>query len=112
MIDLNLTKEQKKAARQLIEAGIQRDYGKGLSKVDRIIRQWKNDKESNKDAYLKMFETVQKHDKKLARRYDNMTGSKYSMIILCMLGDKVIKEEELHILGEEVKQKILHIMRM
>jgi hypothetical protein len=112
MIDLNLTKEQKKAARQLIETGIQRDYSKGLSKVDRIIQQWKNGKVNNRDAYLKMFAAVQKHDKNLGRRYDNMTGSKYFMIILGLFGDKVIKEEELDVLGEEVKQKILHIMGM
>ncbi|MFO7999639.1 MAG: hypothetical protein R6U46_00235 [Marinilabilia sp.] len=103
----NLTKPQKKAAREIIDKGLQRDYQKGLEKVENILGKWRSGKMDNQEAYLAMYKAISKHDKYLARRYDNITGSRYLLTIYGLYVDKVISEEELDPLGEEVKKEIV-----
>ena len=102
-----LINPHKKAAREIIDKGLQRDYQKGLEKIENILGKWRSGKMNNQEAYLATYKAVSNQDKYLARRYDNITGSRYLMTIYGLYMDEVISEEELGPLGEEVKKMIV-----
>jgi hypothetical protein len=101
-----LPKLQKKVAREIIEKGLQREYQNGIEKVDAVIKKWKSGKLDNREAYLSMYKKLTSHDKHLARRYDNMSGSKYLMIISGQVADGIISFDELDGLNDQAKQVI------
>jgi hypothetical protein len=103
---MELTKKEKKLAREIIETGLQREFSKGLSDADKILNDWKNKLINNRDAYHLMFNNITKFDKHIARRYDGMTGSKFLFIIIAQLADGTISEKELENFPNEIKQKI------
>lgn len=103
---LQLSKSQKKIARQIIETGLQREYEAGIKKLDKIISGWKRKETNNRDAYMKLYKSLTNHDKHIARRYNRMTGSWYLHIIAAQLADKVITVEELNDFPEDIRQKI------
>lgn len=109
---MDLPKSQKKIARQIIETGLQREYEKGIKKLDQIISVWKNKDLNNRDAYLEIYDSLTKHDKQIERRYDNMSGSKYLFIIASLLADKIIFIDELNDFTEDIRNKIIFISQI
>lgn len=103
---LELTKSQKRIARQIIDIGLQREYEAGIKKLDMIISHWKKEELSNSDAYMKLYRSLTSHDKHIAKRYNRMTGSWYLHIIAAQLADEVIADEELNDFPEDIRQKI------
>ena len=101
-----LSKSQKKIARQIIEVGLQREFGNGLLKLDAVVEKWKAGKLDNKEAYHEMYQKLITHDKHIGRRYDGMTGSKYLRIIHEQLADEVITLDEISEFNDEVKAVI------
>lgn len=101
-----LPKSQKKIARQIIEMGLQREYQNGIEKVDAVIEKWKSGKLDNRDAYVSIYKKLTSHDKHLACRYDNMSGSKYLMIISEQVADGVISFDELGELDDQARQVV------
>ncbi|MCD4737561.1 MAG: hypothetical protein K8R53_16085 [Bacteroidales bacterium] len=49
MNGLELTKSEKKIARQVIKKGLQKEYVNGIIKLDNIISKWKVNVLSNRD---------------------------------------------------------------
>ncbi|MCK4678112.1 MAG: hypothetical protein KAT48_08285 [Bacteroidales bacterium] len=45
---LELTKSQKKIARQIIETGLQREFEAGIKKLDNILTEWKRKELDNR----------------------------------------------------------------
>lgn len=103
---LELTKSQKRIARQIIETGLQREYEAGIKKLDNIITKWKRKETDNRDAYIKLYKSLTSHDKHIARRYNRMSGSWYLHIIAAQLADEVIAVEELNDFPEDIRQRI------
>ena len=103
---MELSKKDRKLARQIIEDGLQNEFGKGLDKIDKVLKKWKEEKQDNRESYHLLFETISDFDKHIAKRYDNMTGSKYLFIIASQLHDDIINEGSLSELSEEVIRKI------
>lgn len=101
-----LPKSQKKIARQIIEMGLQREYQNGIKKADAVIEKWKSGKLDNRDAYISIYKKLTSHDKHLARRYDNMSGSKYLMIISGQVADGIVSFDEIDELNDQAKQVI------
>jgi len=101
-----LPKSQKKIAREIIEKGLQREYQNGIGKVDAIIEKWKSGKLDNQKAYLSIYKKLKSHRNHLARRYDNMSGSKYLMIISGQVADGIISFDELSELDDQARQVI------
>jgi hypothetical protein len=99
-------KSQKKIVRRIIETGLQREYQNGIEKVDAVIEKWKSGKLENRDAYISIYKKLTKHDKHLARRYDNMSGSKYLMIISGQVADGIISPDELSELDDQARKVI------
>lgn len=103
---MELSKKNKKAARQIIESGLQNEFGNGLQKIDKVLQKWKEEKGDNRENYHVLFKTLSDFDKHIANRYDNMTGSKYLFIIASQLQDNIISEANLSELSEEAILKI------
>ena len=103
---MELSKKDKKAAREVIEKGLQREFIKGLGSFDKIISEWKNKTLDNRDAYLKLYKRVVSFDKHIGRRYDYVTGSKYLFTVASQLADGVITEDDLNDFSPEAKAAI------
>ena len=108
---MELSKQEKKIARQIIEIGLQKEFAKGLSDADTILNEWKNKSTDNRDTYHLLYKKISDFDKHIARRYDGMTGSKYLFIIAAQLQDSIISEIDLEEFSEAIKQAILLIAK-
>jgi hypothetical protein len=104
---MDLSKKDKKVARQLIETGLQKEFSTGLNSFYEILHDWKNGKADNRTAYHSIFKAVWDFDKHIARRYDGITGSKYFPRVGELLYDKIISETDLNDFSEETKQKLI-----
>ena len=107
MNPLELTKSQKKIARQIIEIGLQREFEAGIKKLDNILTEWKHKELDNRAVYLELYGSLTNHDKHIARRYDRMTGSRYLDTIAAQLADEVIVVEELNDFPEDIRDRII-----
>lgn len=76
-MNYQLSKPQKKIARQIIDLGLNREYENGISKIDNVISKWKSGQLDNQKAYFEMYSKLKKQDKHIGQRYDRMTGSNY-----------------------------------
>ena len=103
---MELSKQEKKVAREIIETGLQKEFAKGLFDADTILNQWKNKSTDNRDAYHLLFKKITDFDKHIARRYDGMTGSKYLFVIAAQFRDGIISESDLEKCSERVKQAV------
>ncbi len=106
---MELSKKDKKTAREIIEAGLQKEFAKGLFDADTILTEWKNKAIDNREAYYSLYKQIASFDKHIARRYDDMKGSTYLFIIAAQLSDGIISENDLNEFSPEVKQAIIRI---
>jgi hypothetical protein len=104
-----LSKPQKKIARNLIESGLMKEYEKGISMIDEIILKWKNNQLGNREAYLKIYEKLDKFDKHISHRYDRMSGSSYMYILAHQLADGLISVDDLDELDENFRAAVLFL---
>lgn len=109
MDGLDLSKAQKKIARELIETGLEREFEKGIGKIDRIIQHWKDGKLEIKETYYEVFKSLNTFDKHIARRYDDMKGSTYLYILAGQLADGIISIDDMNGFDQDVKDKIIFI---
>ena len=112
MNGLDLTKSQKRIARQVIEIGLVREFETGIGNIDRIIQQWKGEKLETKETYYQIYDSLKKFDKHIARRYDGMTGSGYLFIMAGQLADKAITIDDLNVFDPDVRNRIISISRI
>jgi hypothetical protein len=106
---MDLSKQDKKTAREIIEAGLQKEFAKGLFDADTILTEWKNKATGNREAYHSLYKQITGFDKHIARRYDNMKGSTYLFIIAAQLRDGIISENDLNEFSEEARLKVKRI---
>ena len=103
---MELTKRERKIAREIIEVGLMKEFSNGLLEADKVLNDWKNNGMNNREAYHLLYQKIKNFDKHIARRYDGMTGSKYVFIVVAQLADGVITEEDLEKFPEDVQLKI------
>ncbi|MFU8845059.1 MAG: hypothetical protein ACNA7V_14750 [Bacteroidales bacterium] len=88
MINRVLTKSKKRIARQIIEKGLQKEFENGIRKLDHIISKWKSNSLTPRDAWMELYDALNSHDKHITKRYDDMTGSKYLLVLVGQLADR------------------------
>jgi hypothetical protein len=103
---MELSKKDKKKAHEIIESGIQKEFATALTYADTILTKWKNKSISNHDSYHSLYKHIINFDKRLAKRYDNMSGSKYLFIIAVQILDDIISADDLSDLSDDVQQAI------
>ncbi|WP_262249075.1 hypothetical protein [Parapedobacter soli] len=102
-----VSKQDKKICRMLIERGLQLEYVRSLVNVEDIVRQWRSGKLSNRDAYMNMFNAVKRNDKHIARRYDGLGGSRYPYVVAALLADGLITEADLAEMQPRTREAIM-----
>ncbi len=55
---MELSKKDKKTAREIIESGLQQEFAKALFDVDTILTGWKNKSKNNRDAYHSLYKLI------------------------------------------------------
>ena len=109
---IELSKKDKKAIREIIEKGLMKEFEKGLEKTEKIISNWRNQKEDNRETYHKLFKHIRTFDKHIAQRYDDMRGSNYIYIVAAQLHENLIDEEDLKMLSDETANSINLILKI
>jgi hypothetical protein len=104
-----LSKPQKKIARTLIEYGLMKEFHNGIMVVDEIIREWKNNKLDNREAYLKIYKKLDKFDDHISNRYDNLSSSNYMFILAHQLSEGLVTVDELDELDEKIRAAVLFL---
>jgi len=104
-----LTKSQKKVARIVMDKGLDNHYKRSLTDVENIIKKWRNgDYESVKDAYMKLFNCVDRNDNIIAKTYNGKGGSRWVEIMADQLSQGVITVDDLKDFDNEVRNAIIH----
>lgn len=101
-----LNKREKKIAREAIEKGVQAEFKAGLEKAKKVIAEWEKGDIDNRAAYQKLYKTITDQDKRIGKRYDGLTGSRYLVTVAAILYDGQITEEDIKDFSDEAKQTI------
>ena len=103
---IELTKSQKKVARELIDLGLHRECKSFGMKIAKFANS--SDWETKPhELYLKLYKKVVSFDKNIARRYDGMTGSRYFNTVWGLFYDGILTEEDIDRFDDEVKNRLL-----
>ncbi len=108
---MELSKSNKKAARELIEKALQKDFEKALSESESLLQNWRQEKQNNRDTYYTLYKHIDKFDKYIAQRYDDVRGSTYLPTVIGLLMDKVIDASELSCFSEDVQIYIVKVAK-
>jgi uncharacterized FlaG/YvyC family protein len=107
-----LSKKEKKIAREIIEKGLQTEYKKGIMQLQEIIDQWNPVLPDHRETYRKLYKTLTDFDKHISFRYDYMSGSKYLVTIAGQLADKVISINDLKEFSDETRDLVIRWSRI
>jgi hypothetical protein len=107
---MDLSKSDKKSARILIDKGINKEFENGLNEFSKILKDWEDKKSDNNETYHTLYKSIRDFDKYIARMYDNITGSRYLLIIIAQLRNGVIDDSDLADFSEETREKIRTIL--
>jgi hypothetical protein len=109
---IELSKPDRRAAREIIEKGLQQEFSKGLEMAYQILSDWKAGKKNNRDTYQALYGHIQDYDKHIARRYDNMKGSTYLFIIAGQIIDEAVDESEIQKLSSDAREFVNRILSL
>jgi hypothetical protein len=102
----DLTKREKKIARDAIEKGVLAEFKVSLEEAETIIEEWRKSQLDARQAYHKLFKAIMEQNKHIARRYDDMRGSRYLLTVAAILHDGYITEEDIKDFSDEAKEEI------
>lgn len=103
---MELSKKDKKACREIIELGLQKECAKGLADADSVLKDWKSKSLNNHESYLALYECIYDFDKHIAKRYDRITGSRYLDIIAAQWYEGYVSENDLSELSAEAIKSV------
>ena len=99
-----LSKREKKIAKACIDKGLDAEFKEGLELCGAVIDAWRAEKiPSNKEAYHQLFGVLKNKDKAIARRYDDLSGSRWLVTVTAQLHDGYLTEEDIQDFSEETK---------
>ncbi len=99
-----LSKREKKVAREAIEKGVLAEFEVGLKEAETIIKEWRNGKLDKRQAYHKLYQAIKDQDKHIGRRYDGIKGSRYLLTVADILHDGYITDEDVKDFYDETKE--------
>ena len=109
-MSIELSKNQKKIARELIENSLQKECAQFLEKIEQSVSD--RNKKSPHEAYLELYRDVKTFDKHIAKRYDDLRGSKYFIIIWGLFLDEVLTMEDLNRFDKDIREKFLNTAKL
>jgi hypothetical protein len=102
----DLSKQEKKTVRELIERGLNRDYLDGIISTRKICDTYIEGKSDPREYYHKLFSVLHSKDKEIARRYDGIKGSQYLMRLGTLFCEGVLTHDDLQDIDENLKKKL------
>ena len=113
-METQLSKTEKKFAREIIDKGLQLEFEHAMIEVDSIITAWKKSPsgKDNRATYHEILSFMKSHYRHLQRRYDGLRGSDYMDVVAALLAAKVISEEEIKDFRKETRDRILRIVKL
>jgi hypothetical protein len=109
---VDLSKSDKKAARIIIDRGLEKEFENALAGAEAIVQDWRKGDLANKDAYHKLYKHVDKADGQIARRYDRLTGSHYFFLVAALYQDRLVTDSDLELLSEQVRTAIHGLLEL
>jgi hypothetical protein len=109
---MTLSKSDKKIYHKLHDIALEKDMTKYNNDVIKIIEKYKKNQLDFKETYLKIYEKVTQNDKKVAWRYDGISGSHYFNKILEFYANDLITEEDIQELSEDVRNRLIQIKQI
>jgi hypothetical protein len=102
-----LTKSQKKIARELINLGLQREYLSFKNEITQFVNNSKWEASNPKEFYHQLYKKVNTFDVHIGKRYDYLTGSHYFNTVLSLIYDKILTQEDIERFDDEVQNEIV-----
>ena len=109
---LELSKSQKKIARELIQLGLHRECKSFTKEIAEFTNSLEWELENPHELYLKLYKKVTSFDKRIARRYDNVTGSHYFTTVFGLFQDGVLTTEDIARFDIEIQNELLRIKKL
>lgn len=108
---MDLTKEQKRIAKRLIDIALERECAVFNLRIKTLAGHHLNTKltKPNHQRYLDIYKLTTKFDKHIADRYDGLSGSRYFMTVVNLYCDGVLKDEDIIEFDDEVFMQIKNI---
>jgi hypothetical protein len=107
-----LSKKDKQLIRELMDLGLQREFEMGIGQVEKIIDEWKTNKEDRRATYHAIHDAISQHRKHLAYRYDGLGGSKFVPLVGELVADNIITEADLEPLSNKAKEIVLQFANL
>ena len=106
---IELSKSQKKIARELINLGLQRECQSFKNEIEEFTSslEWKDG--NPQELYHKLADKVVRFDKHIGKRYNDLTGSRYFIAILDLLHSKILTTEDIAQFDMEVQNEIMRV---
>lgn len=111
-MSIELSKSQKKIARELIQNSLQMECSRFLEEIERAISNRDQEATNSHKTYLELYKKVKSFDKHIENRYDDLRGSKYFLVLVGLILDGVIVSEDLDRFDEEMKEKLLNTAKL
>ena len=109
---IELSKSDKKTAREIIKKGMMNEFEKGMNKAENILSEWKSSKSNPQDAYHKLYEHITLFDKGIVRRYDNMRTDDLIFVVIQQLREGLIMQKDLGTFSDVSKLEIQRILSL
>ena len=109
---IELSKSQKKIARELIEKSLQMECARFIEKTEVLIGKRKQEEKSSHEIYVELYKKIHVFDKHIARRYDDLRGSTYFLILLGLIHDKILSPEDINGFDENVRNELLNATKL
>jgi len=104
---IELSKIQKKVARELIQLGLQRECKSFTDIITKFTNSPEWETGDSHELYLKLYKKVTSFDKHIGRRYNDLTGSHYLMAVLGLFYDEVLKPEDIARFDMDVQNELI-----
>lgn len=111
-MNLELSKSQKKIARELIEKSLQTECAQFLEEIERFLSNREQKEKAPHETYLNLYKKVKSFDKHIAKRYDDLRGSTYFIILAGLFLDKILVTEDLDRFDEEMRERLLNALKL
>ena len=99
-----LTKKEKKIARDIFSVSIEKEFDTALQNSDVIIARWKSDKAKAREVFHETHSYLNNFLKHLQRRYDDLRSSMYLITLAGILKDGYITVKEIKDFSDEAKE--------
>jgi hypothetical protein len=106
---IELSKSQKKIAHELIQLGLQRECKSFTDEITKFTNslEWKTG--GPHELYLELYKKVTSFDKQIARRYDNLGGSRYFITVWGLFLDGILTLEDISRFDTKVQEELLRM---